>query len=86
MEGLGNCQKLRIIFISNNKISSWDEINRLAQLAELKNILLVGNPIYAGMNKEEVRPLVIRRSPQLETLDGTIVSDQTRKAAEEAAG
>jgi dynein light chain 1 len=74
---------LTTLFVSNNKIGAMDEINRLAQLPEIKNVLLLGNKIYDGMTKEEVRPLVIRRCPQLETLDGVFVSDQTRKQAEE---
>jgi dynein light chain 1 len=63
LEGLQSCTVLHTLFISNNKIASMDEINRLQSLPEIKNVLLLGNKIYDGMTKEEVRPLVIRRCP-----------------------
>ena len=84
LDGIQSCSRLTTLFISNNKIKNWEEINRLSQLNLLKNLLLSNNPIYEGFtNKEEVKPLVIRRCPQLDVLDGTIVSDQIRKLAEE---
>ena len=46
LEGLSSLAKLLTLYMSNNKIKSWDEVSKLAQLPELKNILLVGNPIY----------------------------------------
>jgi hypothetical protein len=50
----------------------------------LKNLLLVGNPIYDQFsNKEDVKPMVIKRCGQIDVLDGTIVSDQVRKLAED---
>jgi len=48
LEGLNPCIKLTTLFIANNKIKSLDEIAKLAQLPEIKTVLLVGNPIYGG--------------------------------------
>ena len=36
LEGLSSLAKLTTLFIGNNKIKSWDEVSKLAQLPELK--------------------------------------------------
>jgi dynein light chain 1 len=89
LDGLQSCLRLQVLFISNNRVRSWDEVGRLvrptqSQLPELKNLLMLGNPIYEGMSKDEVKPLVVQRVPQLETLDGLIITNAVRHAAEEA--
>lgn len=84
LDGLQSCIRLQVLFMSNNRVKSWDEVGRLAQLQELKNLLLLGNPIYEGFSKDEVKPLVVQRVPQLETLDGLIITNAVRHAAEEA--
>lgn len=51
--------------MSNNKIASWSDVDRLASLTSLEDILLVGNPIYNDYKDQnalseyriEVRPL-----------------------------
>merc|ERR1719281_1974991 len=53
LEGLNPCIKLHTLFMSNNKVKSWDEISKLAQLPEIKTVLLLGNPIYAGETDQE---------------------------------
>jgi dynein light chain 1, axonemal len=83
LDGIQSCVRLHTLFISNNKIKNWEEISRLGQLSSLRNLLLVGNPIYEGYTKDDVKPQVIRRVNQIDVLDGTIVSDQVRKLAEE---
>ncbi|OMJ70958.1 hypothetical protein SteCoe_30953 [Stentor coeruleus] len=83
LDGIQSCVRLNTLFISNNKIKNWEEVSRLSQLSSLKNLLLAGNPIYEGFTKEDVKPQVIRRCGQIDVLDGTIVSDQVRKLAEE---
>lgn len=84
LDGIQSCIRLTTLFISNNRIKNWEEINRLSQLSSLKNLLLLNNPIYESFaNKEEIKPQVIRRCQQLDVLDGTIVSDAIRKAAED---
>jgi dynein light chain 1 len=44
--GIEKCSKLRVLFASNNKIKDWAELDRLSGLAELEDLLLVGNPLY----------------------------------------
>jgi len=38
--------QLRVLFLSNNKIKDWTEIDRLAAAERLEDLLLVGNPLY----------------------------------------
>ncbi len=86
LEGLSSLAKLLTLYMSNNKIKSWDEVSKLAQLPELKNILLVGNPIYGDKGQDKYKevnaPLVVKRIPQIENVDGQMVSAATRAAAE----
>ena len=83
LDGLQPCVKLTILYMSNNKIKAWDEISKLAQLPEIKNVLFLGNPIYGEKTKEENAPYTVKRIPQLETIDGKVVSGAMRKAAAE---
>ena len=53
LDGLQTCVKLEVLFISNNKIKNWDEVEKLKELPSLANVLLNGNPIYDGLKKDE---------------------------------
>lgn len=44
--GIEKCTKLRVLYASNNRIKDWAELDRLGALAELEDLLLVGNPLY----------------------------------------
>ncbi len=83
LDGLQPCTKLSVLYISNNKIKTFDEVSKLAQLPEIKNVLLVGNPLYGEKTKEENAPYVVKRIPQIETVDGKMVSASVRKLAQE---
>ena len=63
LDGLQPCVALTTLFISNNKIKAWEEVAKLAQLPELKNLLLVGNQVYGDHTKESVKPHVVKRVP-----------------------
>ena len=78
LEGLTPCIRLHTFFCSNNRIKSWDEVAKLAQLQEIKSVLFVGNPIYGDRSKEENAPYVVKRIPQIETTDSILVSSKTR--------
>ena len=52
----------------------WDEVSKLGQLPEIKNVLFVGNPIYADRKAEENGYLVLKRLPQCESVDGKPVT------------
>ena len=44
--GIDKLNNLRVLFMSNNKIAAWSDIDRLAPLDKLEDLLLVGNPLY----------------------------------------
>merc|ERR1712178_603316 len=83
LDGLQPCIKLHSLLISNNKINKFEEIGKLSQLPEIKTALFVGNPVYGDKPKEENWVFVIKKVPQLETLDGKTVDNSIRKQAEE---
>ncbi len=77
-----------MLFASNNKIASWSEIDRLASLSQLEDLLLVGNPIYNDYKDNnalsEYRIEVIKRLPNLRKLDGIPVDVDEREQANSA--
>ena len=83
LDGLQPCIKLEFLSISNNKINSWDEVDKLAQLSKLTKLLLFGNPCYQERSKDEMAPHVIKKLPGISELDGKSVSAAVRKAAED---
>lgn len=44
--GLEKLSRLRVLFLSNNRVRDWAEVERLASLPGLEDLLLVGNPLY----------------------------------------
>lgn len=44
--GVEKLGQLRVLFLSNNKVKDWTEIDRLAAAERLEDLLLVGNPLY----------------------------------------
>ena len=63
LEGLNPCIKLHTFYASNNRIRSWDEVGKMAQLPEIKNVNFVGNPIYGDRDWEENWPMVCKKIP-----------------------
>ena len=82
LDNLGNLQKLHTLLIANNKIKNWDEVNKLANNSSLKIIMLCGNPIYTETVRADNWPRVVKRAPQIESIDGVMVSAHTRSIAE----
>lgn len=74
LDGLASCVKLTTLFISNNKIKDWAELDKLQANPELTNILLTGNPLYDGMTKKQARPKVLEHLPKISTLDGELLT------------
>ena len=44
--GIEKLVNLRVLYLSNNKITNWGEIDKLAALDKLEDLLLAGNPLY----------------------------------------
>lgn len=50
--GVERLSKLRVLYLSNNKLKDLSELDRLAGLAALEDLLLVGNPLYVEQSKD----------------------------------
>ncbi len=66
-------------------MSDWKEFERLKELPNLKDLLLVNNPLYNSVatdaNDSEWRTEVLKRLPNLKKLDGKDVTDDELEAA-----
>lgn len=45
LDGLQPCQKLHTLYIGNNRVKVWDEVDKLKDLSEINNVLFVGSTI-----------------------------------------
>ena len=82
LDNMAPLQKLHTFYISNNRIRSWEEISKCSQLADLKNVLFLGNPCYTAPTKQENWPMVVRKIPNVVNIDGCMVSAAIRAEAE----
>jgi dynein light chain 1 len=82
LDNLDALPKLTTLYMSNNKLHSWDELNKLSGLSELRDVLFVGNPFYDGLAPEQQRIEVLKRLPQVAKIDGVMVTPAERTAAE----
>jgi dynein light chain 1 len=48
--------QLRVLFLSNNKVKDWTEVDRLAAVEHLEELLLVGNPLYNDYKDNNALP------------------------------
>lgn len=66
-------------------MSDWKEFERLKELPNLKDLLLVNNPLYNSMatdsDDSEWRMNVLKRLPTLKKLDGKDVTDDELEKA-----
>jgi len=82
LEGLQGLRKLRLIYLSNNNLRAFDELLKLRDLPALEELLLIGNPMYEGLSKEQRRLEVIKRLPKLKKLDALVISEVEREQAQ----
>lgn len=84
LSGLDKLKNLKVLYMSNNQISNWTEIERLAnQCPELVDVLFIGNPIYTNAPTElDYRYMMLQRLPKLSKLDGVPVEPEEREEAE----
>jgi dynein light chain 1 len=68
LDGLQPCVKLRVLYISNNRIGNWGEVQKLTQNSTLRSVLLRGNPIYTQSEKslDDLALMVLKRVSFLE--------------------
>jgi dynein light chain 1 len=69
------------LYISNNKIKDWKELERLKACPELEDILLIGNPIYDGLDEKRRRLMVLKVLPGLKKIDGVMVLSSEQEEA-----
>ena len=82
LAGVEKLQKLRTLYVSNNNIKSIDEVNRLADLEHLEDVLFINNPFFNDFaDKAEYRLELLRRLPKLKKIDGVPVDVEEREAA-----
>ena len=67
LSGIEKLSGLQVLFMSNNKIDKWSEVERLTALPKLRDLLLHGNPITDQFkdNNEGWRLEVLKRLPNL---------------------
>lgn len=54
LDGLQACQVLEKLYLTNNKIKNWDELDKLNSLPNLIEVSFGGNPIYEQVNNAKV--------------------------------
>ena len=84
LDGLSSLSNLEVLYLSNNSISKWEELEKLSANTELKDILLVGNPIYDDISPEEARLKVLRHmsgNPNLVKIDNVLIKPKEREEA-----
>jgi len=81
LDGLQGLSRLRVLYLSNNAIKEWGELDKLSALPELREVLFIGNPIYEGMDRAAAKLQVLKRLPRVAKVDNEMVIDAEREAA-----
>ncbi len=81
LDGIACCSNLTTLYISNNLIKNWAELDKLAGLANLRDVLFLGNPMYDDVPKEMCRIEVLKHLPNLQKIDGDMVKPAERELA-----
>merc|ERR1711865_1129903 len=84
LAGIEKLRVLKVLFISNNKISDFKEVNRLAELSStLEEVVLFGNPLHMGIIGKDGElawaDQVLTALPTLKKLDGIAAVDWRNK-------
>jgi dynein light chain 1 len=69
LDGVLPLAKLKVLYMAHNQIKDWAEIEKLASLAEIREVIFVGNPIYEGMDEDTARANVVKRIPHVSPLE-----------------
>ncbi|CAK4085256.1 unnamed protein product [Aphanomyces euteiches] len=80
LDGLSGLSNLTTLYLSNNQIKNWDELDKLSNLPKLRDVLFTGNPIYDGLSKEDARLNVLKRIRNVMKIDGDMVKQTERDA------
>lgn len=78
LESFSNCHELRELFLRNNLISDFHQLDHLVNLKNLRILWLTDNPIE---KTENYRINVISKLPQLTKLDEKDITEEERSLA-----
>lgn len=84
LTGLDKLKGLRVLYMSNNLINSWTEIDRLTnQCPELVDVLFLNNPLCSSASSnQEYRYMMLQRLTKLTRLDGVPVDPEEKEEAD----
>ena len=83
LDGLSCLTNLTTLYCSNNLIKSFAELEKLKANEKLRDVLFIGNPMYADVaSKEEARIEILRLLPNLVKIDGEFVKPSELEAAQ----
>lgn len=67
---LENFQKLKVLYIGHNLIRDWSEINKLAHIPSLEDMVLLGNPLEENNDEATYKREITKRLKTLKKIDG----------------
>lgn len=74
---------LRELHLQHTALAEWDDLCPMVQqMPQLRHLRITHCPLLDGMSTQEARHAVIVRLPQLESLNGSTISDKERHQAE----
>ena len=74
------CKRLRVLYAAHNLIDKISEIDRLGQLPNLEDIVLIGNPLYIDLNKKGTyKNEMTKRLKKLQVLDGLALAGMSEE-------
>jgi hypothetical protein len=59
--------------MAHNKLKEWSEVDKLAELGNLRTVVFIGNEMYNSVEGDP-RLAVLKRVPQLTMIDGVSVT------------
>lgn len=69
------CKRLRVLYAAHNLIDKLSEIDRLGQLPNLEDVVLIGNPLHIDLTKKGTyRNEITKRLKKLQVLDGVALT------------
>lgn len=81
LDGLVPLANLKVLYMAHNAIKDWGEIEKLAALPNLREVIFIGNPIYDGMDEETARANVVKRIPHIKKVDAKIITEEDHERA-----
>lgn len=74
---LEHFQKLKVFYIGHNSIRDWSEINKLANIPSLADMVLLGNPLEESNDEATYKKEIAKRLKTLKKIDGEpIIRDE----------